>query len=423
MYIDALVSHTQKALAIFPNNANIYFRLGNLYTALKEFEKASDHYIEAIRLEPAPSQVYYRLKFSLQAASWFFGSSNPALLKRGEQVLRKAVQEKPEFHFAKVVLGELLAQQDKQEEAISCYTSASYQQTLASYPKLVSESWSNNCQRQPDFLVIGFNKCGTTSLYSYLAAHPRILPAVTKEIRYRTLSKEGHFDLYLAHFPCITDADYMTFEASPSSVRSPIFLRDISKRFPNVKLIVIVRDPTDRAISAFYHQQKPLNHRSSRPLEAAIKNILDSHHLFSNALSHLEKCLTDPPDAGDFLEFYRHQFDQENLEEVEISALSSILASCYIYYFKSWLHHFKEEQILILKSEDLFRQPERIMKIVFDFLDLPIYSLSEYRNFNPNSYPPISDFCRHQLAEFFAPHNQQLESYLGMKFDWNSAHD
>ena len=58
------------------------------------------------------------------------------------------------------------------------------------------------------------------------------------------------------------------------------------------------------------------------------------------------------------------------------------------------------------------------MKQVFEFLGLPEHQLPEYRKLNPGHYSPISDEMRQKLSEYFQPHNQRLEKYLGMQFDW-----
>ncbi|NET17111.1 MAG: sulfotransferase domain-containing protein, partial [Okeania sp. SIO1H6] len=73
---------------------------------------------------------------------------------------------------------------------------------------------------------------------------------------------------------------------------------------------------------------------------------------------------------------------------------------------------------LILRGEDLYQAPDDTMKQVFDFLGLPEHQLPKYKKLNSGSYAPISDLLRQQLSEYFQPHNQRLEEYLGMKFNW-----
>jgi tetratricopeptide (TPR) repeat protein len=452
-YLRALIAHAQKALNIDSKNAEIYQRLGDLYAVQQEFEKASYYYIEAIKLKPSPSSCFYRLKFALQAMNWLGGCSNPQLIEDGVLTLHQVVQKIPDFHFSKVVLGELLAQQGKIEDAISCYTSASYHQTLSSYPQLVKDSWREDYSRKPDFLVVGFPKCGTTSLYGYLASHPEILPPITKEVRCRTLSTSQDLDMYLAHFPRIVDKDYLTFEATPLSATQPVFLRDVSKHMPNIKLIVLLRNPVDRSVSNFYHVQRSFPHRSTQPLETAAEKLLNQPDLISNMLFSLEVSLRKPEVLMRILECYPSKestsmLNQLNIvkaiSELEITSeeldslikivefykdkearqdnqnllMASMIGSFYLYYLKSWMHYFSQEQVLILESEDLFRKPAETMKKVYGFLGLATHTLPQYHVLNPNTYPAISDNCRYQIAETFRPYNKKLEDYLNMQFKW-----
>ncbi len=97
---------------------------------------------------------------------------------------------------------------------------------------------------------------------------------------------------------------------------------------------------------------------------------------------------------------------------------SHLFYSLYICHLKGWLTVFPREQFLILRSEDLLENPSTTMKQVYSFLGLPDYQLSKYKKFNVTSHPPISDDLYSKLKEFYRPYNQELEEYLGMKFDW-----
>jgi hypothetical protein len=96
-----------------------------------------------------------------------------------------------------------------------------------------------------------------------------------------------------------------------------------------------------------------------------------------------------------------------------------IASSLYLDYLPEWFKFFSKEQLLILKSEDLFTDPATTMKQAYHFLGLPDHPLTEYRNANRNKYPPISPSLYQQLADFFRPYNQELEDYLHRKFHWD----
>ncbi len=124
----------------------------------------------------------------------------------------------------------------------------------------------------PDFLIIGAAKSGTTSLYSLISAHPHVLPARVKEIRYFASPRNYLFGLswYRSHFPIVFQMccsallhrhRMQTGEANPINM----FHQDVPGRvkaaLPNVRLIAILRNPIDRAYSE-YNMQLRKGHES-----------------------------------------------------------------------------------------------------------------------------------------------------------------
>lgn len=232
------ISHYQKSLIIQYDNAAVHSKLGQLYEIETKIEEAIYHYIQAIQFDPSHFQTYWKLKFSLLKLDWLPKTIDSNLLEAGISTLRQSTQLQPNFNFAHTVLGNLLTQQGKIEEAITCYQTASYKQTLLSYPELVENHWNYHQKRQPDFLITGFMKSGTTSLYSYISSHPQILPAVDKALRFFTDFFDQGLDWYLAHFPAILDSkNYLTGEATPIYINFPSIARKIYDCFPNIKLI------------------------------------------------------------------------------------------------------------------------------------------------------------------------------------------
>ena len=83
-----------------------------------------------------------------------------------------------------------------------------------------------------------------------------------------------------------------------------------------------------------------------------------------------------------------------------------------------WFDLFPREQMLVLKSEQLFTEPAEIMARVFEFLGLREWKSLHYRRKNSLSYSQMSSTTRHRLAEYFEPHNQRLYQLLGVDFGW-----
>ena len=408
-----LISHYQKALVIKYNNPRAHEKLARIYQSQFQFQEASLHYIKSLQFDPNNLRNYWGLKYSLLPASWGKEKIDPSLLEEGIALVHQTVENQPNFPFARVLLGMLLTLQGKIESAIDSYKAASYQQILLSHPQLVEKHWDFGQQLQPKFIIPGFRKCGTTSLYSYLINHPQVLPAVEKELHFFTFFFKQDIDYYLAHFPGISNSNnYITGEATPGYIVSSRVAERIFALFPKMKFIVLLRNPIDRAISSYYHKCRLsyVDYTYKSQLTQITQNCLNKTiEKIPSLINQRFDCLFD--DSLSSLQEKYQQFKNDIL-------LSHLLGSLYIYYLKEWMNIFPREQFLIIQSENLFENPSATMKQVYNFLDLEDNYIAEYRNCNPGSYSPIPDNLRHQLVDFFRPYNQQLEEYLDMKFDW-----
>jgi hypothetical protein len=191
----------------------------------------------------------------------------------------------------------------------------------------------------------------------------------------------------LAHFPRVPQGErFLTGEASPSYFDCREAPERLYGAFGQVKLIVLLRNPVDRAISHFY-RLAGLNWEY-RSFDRAIRD--DLERLNRNP----EYIIGEEP--GNYLARGR-----------------------YVEFIKNWLAFFPREQLLILQSEDFYAGAAATVKQVLEFLDVPEYQLAEYKNANPGSYRPVSESVRCWLSDYFKPYNQQLEEYLGRKFEWD----
>jgi hypothetical protein len=91
----------------------------------------------------------------------------------------------------------------------------------------------------------------------------------------------------------------------------------------------------------------------------------------------------------------------------------------YIDQLKILFDLFKKEQIKIIKSEDLYTNPEYTLKIICKFLHISDFALTKYQKFNSLEYPKMDQTTRYELVRFFDKYNEDLYSYLGMDFDWH----
>ena len=250
----------------------------------------------------------------------------------------------------------------------------------------VPQNWNLKPVKVPNFIIIGCQRCGTTSLYTYLAQHPQILTPIKKEMDFFSWHFHRGIDWYLAHFPPMPPGEqFLTGEASPSYFDSREAPERLYSLFPEAKLILLLRNPVDRAISQFY-RLTALNWEA-RSLDRTISDEIE--RLDRNP----EYIIGEEP--GNYLARGR-----------------------YIEFIKNWRTFFPPEQLLILKSEDFYAGAAAIVQQVLEFLDLPEYQLSEYQNANPGSYQRVNESVSDRLSDYFRPYNQELEEYLGRQFDW-----
>ena len=249
----------------------------------------------------------------------------------------------------------------------------------------------------PDFLVVGTQKGGTTSLFNYLIQHPQVLSPLRKELKFFDSNYFRGLSWYRAHFPLsskLRAAHALTGEASPYYMYHPTAPERIKAALPSVKLIAILRSPVDRAYSHYQHMVRVK--REDLTFEQALE--AESDRLAGEA----EKIAADASYPQ-----YRH---------IQYSYLER---GRYAEQLKTLFRLFPRENILILKSEDLYAEPAKVMETSFSFLGLP-FQMGQYEVFKQGTYKGGMDSAtRQKLVDYFRPFNQQLYDLLGMKFDWD----
>ena len=166
----------------------------------------------------------------------------------------------------------------------------------------------------------------------------------------------------------------------------------------------MLRNPIDRACSRYYHQQKYSSTIDPLSFEEAVKQEPERLN------SEFEKII--------YNEKYYNREDYRNLYK-KYYKYAYLHSSIYINYIKHWLRFFPRKQLLILKSEDLFKDPIETYARVLKFLNLPKWDLKEYKIYNPNHYQKMDTITRNYLIDYFKPHNEMLYEYLGMNLDWD----
>jgi hypothetical protein len=257
--------------------------------------------------------------------------------------------------------------------------------------------WSG---RLPNFIVAGTQKGGTTELYDQLVLHPQIAPSFAKEVHFFDANFNKGTDWYTAFFPRVPDADVnrtagcITGEASPCYLFHPDVARRVWATIPHVKIILLLRNPVDRAYSHYHHEVRlgyetlPFERALAREevrLQGEKAKMLRDKHYYSNNYMHY----------------------------------SYLSRGIYIDQVKSWSEVFPQEQMLVLKSEDFFANTASVMSQVHKFLGVPDVEMVKMDRHKSFPYPKMDQTLRQRLLKYFEPYNQELYDYLGRDFCWS----
>lgn len=250
---------------------------------------------------------------------------------------------------------------------------------------------------KPDFIIIGAQKAGTTALYFMLKGHSLIAGANTKEIHY--FDNDGWYSPrklyeYHAEYPLPFEAkkNSLFFEATPSYLYHPLVAKRLYDYNPDIKLIIVLRDPAYRALSAWnmYH-----HHFKSGP-----QKYLHDERSFSEAITDdLKKIETD--------NYYS-------------THKGYIKRGLYYEQIEEYLKYFDSGQILVVDYNELKYQVSEPVKKICSFLKIPsenlyVEVLNKSKDQSKNAYQSEIE----RLKEFYLPHNKKLYDLLKKDFSWD----
>ena len=250
--------------------------------------------------------------------------------------------------------------------------------------------------RLPDFLIFGAQRSGTTNLYDLLVRHPSVNAASHKEVHFFDLHYGRGERWYRGNFPSqqrdSSGGALVCGEATPTYIAYGSAPARVRELIPDVKLVVLLREPVARAVSHYHHFRRLGNeHRSFEDAIAWEYGYLSSGN---------RPLLLDSPERG--------------------SDPLYLSLSAYAPQLQRWLSTFPREQIFIAAAEELFENRDVILASLGRFLGLR-------SPFPPDSVPPkqfpypeVAEETRLSLTGFFAPFNRELESLLERSLPWSS---
>ncbi len=253
----------------------------------------------------------------------------------------------------------------------------------------------------PDFIVIGGQKCGTTSLHRYIKNHPNIVPPFKKDSSFFDANYFRGFPWYQAHFPLQSKMEqlsaggerHVTGEVTTTYIFHPLAAERTAEHLSDVRFIALLRNPAIRAYSHYQHMKRTGREKLS------FRDAIDKEdERLDGVLERVEK---GDDEAHMVFRNFGYKARGRYAEQLE-----------------RWFQRFPRDRFLILKSEDLFDQPEQVCKQVYDFLGLPGFKLEKYENANPGRYSDADTKIIKELEEYFESYNRELYDLIGINFGW-----
>jgi hypothetical protein len=266
----------------------------------------------------------------------------------------------------------------------------------------VAAPFTSRWRMLPDFIVIGGQRCGTTSVFKALAEHPQVIrPPVDKGTEYYSMRYTKDLDWYRSRFPLRRLAERrtadagppMTFEANTYYLFHPFAIERLAKDFPDIKLVVMLRDPVERAFSSFKHE-------SARGYETE-PDFLRALQLEDQRLAGLDERLAEPGFTS--LEHRHHAYRRRG---EFANQLRRVFA------------HYPADQVHVMDSKAFFDEPATEFAALTDFLDLQPWQPRTFDQHNPSARSPMPEDARRFLEDHLRPHDDDLAQLLSRPLNW-----
>jgi hypothetical protein len=262
----------------------------------------------------------------------------------------------------------------------------------------------------PDFMIIGAQKCGTSALHYYLSQHPQLIGSTPKEVHYFDKPKERRKSLqwYVAHFQKPRFMKSLSFESTPNYIYHRHVPGDLSNLGKDFKFILLLRNPVDRAFSAWN----------------MYKDFFEE--------DHGKKLLKENPNSGIYATLFKDRGQFPSFEEaidIELKLIANgatpepalLRRGLYSEQILNFLDYFDISSFCIIDSSELKKYTAKILNDIASFLGVTSFdSLDmDVKQKHARKYSAImSGETRLRLEEFYSTPNAELFELIGKTFDW-----
>ncbi|MCA0252731.1 MAG: sulfotransferase [Actinobacteria bacterium] len=255
----------------------------------------------------------------------------------------------------------------------------------------------------PDFIVIGAQRAGTTTLFRVLSEHPEVVRAtVSKGVFYFDLNYSKGMRWYRGHFPLRFLANLgvrgraRTFESSGYYLFHPLAAERMARDLPNVKVVAMLRDPVERAYSA--HRHELMRGFETEDFETALA-------LEPERTTGADERIRQRPDQEDF--DHRHH--------------SYVARGQYAPQLQRYVDQMGPDRVFVVDADRFFGDPEEELAALFSWLGLAPWLPPEVAQWNAQAREPMDPELRERLTLQFADSDEALEQIMGRTPSWVEA--
>jgi len=265
---------------------------------------------------------------------------------------------------------------------------------------------SAGLRMDPDYLIIGTKRGGTTSMAKWLLEHPQVRPLwPARETRKGTYYFDVNYsrgpNWYHGHFPTQAAHDFaerragkplLVGEATPYYLYHPHAPERAFQTVPNARVIALLRNPIDRAFG--HWMERTRNGVETLPFSEAIR-------MEASRLEGEEQKMLDDPSYASFAHQHFSYVDQGR----------------YSRGLRRWMDAYGD-QLLVLRSEDMYGDPSKIYGQVTDFLGLEHFEPKAFAAWNLKPKDPLSAEDEAWLRAQLEPDIREVELLLNRGMDW-----
>lgn len=248
-------------------------------------------------------------------------------------------------------------------------------------------SFKKTYQVTLNYLIAGVQKSGTTTLNHCLSQHDAICTYTDKEVHFfdneANFIQPGNVDYKAYHANFTPQSNQIIGEATPIYLYWHNCLERIKAYNPNIKLIITLRNPVDRA----YSQWQMIRNRNQEPLS------------FRDAIYHEQERLENLGQNGQHRDY--SYLDRGNYA-TQLKRLFSI---------------FDRDQIHFVKADDMLEDMDVVLYKIFNFLELPFQKVDTSAKHIGDYEYSLDPVIRNQLVRYFEDEIIETESLL----KWNCS--